>query len=112
MCYDHGLRGPLIFGNHVGPAMRNCHDEPLIPKHLDSPPCRITGDTEQVHKIFFRGQRVLVRSELARFDPGAQPCRDLPVWRNRPTPVDLGHVHDHKLADQQQRPTLPYVGRR
>ncbi len=82
--------------------MRDRHDQPFIAKHLERSPRRITGDTKQAHKIFFRGQWVLAWAELARFDPGAQPCRDLPVWRNCTTSVDLGHIHDHKLADQQR----------
>ena len=53
-----------------------------------------------------------LRPELASFDPGAQPCRDLSVWRHSAAPVDLGQVHDQKLADQQQRPISTYVGRR
>jgi len=89
--------------------MRDRHDQPLVPEHLDGSPRRVAGDTEQVNKIFLRGQWVLVRPELARFDPGAQPCRDLAVWRYCTTPVDLRHIHDHKLADQQQRPTLAYL---
>lgn len=92
--------------------MRDGHDKSLIPKYLDGAPGGVTGNTEQVHKILFRGQRVLAWPELARFDPGTQPCRELPVGRYRTTPVDLGHIHDHKLADQQRQPILAYVGRR
>jgi len=39
--------------------MRDCHDQSLIPEHLDGSPRRVAGDTEQVNKIFFRGQWVL-----------------------------------------------------
>ncbi len=34
--------------------MRDRHDQSLVPKHLDGPPRRITGNTEQIDKIFFR----------------------------------------------------------
>lgn len=102
----------LIFGDRVRATLRDSYGKPLVPEYLDGPPRRVTGDTEQVHEIFLRRQWILVWTEITSFDPGAQPCRDLPVRRHRATPVDLGHVHDHKLADQRQSPSLAYVARR
>src|ERR1039457_1986686 len=56
--------------------------------------------------ILLRWQRIFARPELARLDPGSQPCRDLPARRLGAPRVDLGHVHVIKLADQVQRPSL------
>ena len=46
------LAGPPVFVQDVASALRDRLDQPFLAQDLDGPPGGVSGDAEQVNKVF------------------------------------------------------------